>query len=255
VAYFDEHVHRCRVYQYNRVLQLQYTIQSPYHNNMRVLGRTLEEEAVPSDKVHRPSTRDNSAYKWHAPHCIGALEIPCEPDLQLQAEYIRRDVDGGGGDAESDNEAAVQFKKALELWNQLNGRDQFLTAAQSVPVETCCCGLVPDDKGTMQTIVETLQHPHDNKKDRKSKSVSWVKQFNKQLQSHQQSTKTKEDDSDNNNNNNNVFSINLFLWKWENVLGQGETDVLMIRFFSKPPKAASQQHHHQIHHHVAAAER
>lgn len=160
---------------------------------MGIFGFNFEqEEGVPASKKYMISTRDNSGYKWqHDPHILGALEVPCDPVLHLTGEYTTRHV----------VDRVEAFDKAIEVWEEMGLREEFIKAAQSVPSQTCCCGWIPDDDGTIKGLVPALNR-------------HWVKEVNKKLM-----------------HDGKGFRIDVFLWQWHNATGKSETNIILIRFF------------------------
>ena len=116
-------------------------------------------EKVPPNKAFRPSTRDNSNYKWQEHGVVGALEIPSEPMLDLQAPY--RPINSKAAREEA-------FEEALQLWEEKEFRTSFLEGAATVPVEMACCGLLTDNAKTMEAIALQMNR-------------TWVREANRQL--------------------------------------------------------------------------
>ncbi len=119
----------------------------------------LEREHVPHNKEFHASTRQNSEYKWHAKHVVGALEIDSDLNLNLRGvmkPHVANDF------------TADKFDEAQKVFEELNLRDSFIEAAEGFPVETSCCGLIADDARTIRKLV-----PHLNK--------TWVVEANKLL--------------------------------------------------------------------------
>ncbi|GKY96365.1 hypothetical protein MPSEU_000596100 [Mayamaea pseudoterrestris] len=171
---------------------------------MKLLG---PEQKVPLDKHYHVSTRHNSQYKWqqHAHRnvvIVGALEVPSEPYLNIHAsQYFERRVEtekSNDDQQHTDNDQV--FDHALENWKRLKLHQDFVSAAQSVPVETSCCGLVADDDATLRTLV-----PHLNE--------TWIVTVNERL-----------------SRENAGFQLDVFLWNWSNVMGKSQTNILLIRF-------------------------
>jgi pentatricopeptide repeat protein len=91
------------------------------------IGVKLEQEPVPANKRYMISTRENSEYKWQNDSTLlGALEVPSDPYFRLDGEYNSRPVAGKEG----------SFDKALEVWEQMNLRQEFQKAAESGPKST-----------------------------------------------------------------------------------------------------------------------
>jgi hypothetical protein len=159
---------------------------------MKLLGMSMESEKVPKGKQYMISTRENSEYKWQNERgIIGALEVPSQPGLNLQEEYIQRTIEG----------KKEAFAAALRVWEDWKLRDEFIRACENVPKETCCCGLVPDDDSTMKSMIPAL-------------NKGWMKAVNERLS---------KDGKD--------FHLDSFVWNWHNAVGKSETNVLMIRFY------------------------
>ena len=70
---------------------------------------------------------------------------------------------------------------------------------RSCPVETCCCGLIPDSDKQIKDIL-----PYLNK--------HFVPTANDKLKKH-------------------GLRIDAFLWWWHNLQGKSETTILLLRFF------------------------
>lgn len=156
---------------------------------MTFLG--MEEEKVPETKRHMISTRENSEYKWHAKHVVGALEVPSEPTLDVNLEYTKRAISG----------KEEIFNAYLKHWDKLHLRAQFIQACNQKPVETLCCGMVTNKDKTMKELVPVLND-------------GWVKTLNEKLIQA-----------------NRNFQVDTFLWNWSNATGKAETNILLIRFF------------------------
>ena len=91
------------------------------------IGVKLEQETVPANKRYMISTRENSEFKWqNDPTLLGALEVPSDPYFRLDGEYSSRPVAGKEG----------PFDKALEVWEQMNLRQEFQKAAETGPKST-----------------------------------------------------------------------------------------------------------------------
>jgi hypothetical protein len=153
------------------------------------IDRFLPSEDVPDDKKMRASTRENSEYKWQAKDVVGALEMeseigidPTAPMKPHNTKLLREE----------------KFGSAQALFEELGLRDSFIKAVEAFPVETCCCGIIPDTTATIKSLV-----PHLNK--------TWVHEANEKMEP-------------------NGFKVDCFLWFWHNISGQSETYVLLIRF-------------------------
>jgi len=156
----------------------------------------FEQEEVPKGKKYMISTRDNSEYRWQDdPKVFGALEVPSEPDFVPDGDLVARFVT----DREEEMDKAVEVFDAMEL------RDEFVKACEGVVKQTCCCGLIPDDDSTLKETARVLRN-------------GWVKSVNKRLG-------TKGEDA---------FRIDIFVWNWHNATGKAETNILLIRFIERP---------------------
>jgi hypothetical protein len=112
--------------------------------------RTDSGRAVPDKKKLHFSTRANSTDKWCHAGVIGALEVDCEPTLDLEGTLTP--LQGMDGDADS-------WKEAQKAWNTEALRESFLKACKNVPIETACCGLIQDDDERIRNLVPYLnQH-------------------------------------------------------------------------------------------------
>jgi len=152
----------------------------------------FETENVPQEKKFHISTRLNSDYKWKtSSNIIGCLEVPSEPELLLEAEYIKRPV----------RLSQDAYDYCIEVWDEWNLKAEFLKACESVPKVTCCCGLIPNDDETIKDIVS-----HLNK--------GWIRSINQRLL-----------------RENKGFKLDLYIWNWHNATGKAETNILLIRFY------------------------
>jgi hypothetical protein len=152
----------------------------------------FESEDVPDDKMFRVSTRANSDYKWQTEGVVGAFEVSSQPGLDLTAPFSTM---LGKGSCEA------KWREAQKIWKSMNLRDSFVEAAQGIPVETCCCGLITDDKATMEEMVPRLNE-------------TWAKSVNEKLEEK-------------------GFFLDIHLWTWSNISGQSTTDILLIRVHEK----------------------
>lgn len=183
-------------------------------------GVEYEQEQVPAKKAYMFSTRDNSEYKWQTcKHVIGALEVPSDPSFQIDAEYAVRHV--------KDHEDA--FDDAVQVWDDMKLRDELIRAVEGAPKEFLCCGLVPDDDGTIKKLVRTL-------------NKGWIKDVNQRLHLGQF-----------------PFRIDAFLWQWHNATGKSETNILIIRFMELTGGGSCHhedyfEHHGHVHAHSPSAE-
>eukprot|EP00545_Synedropsis_sp_CCMP1620_P013016 CAMPEP_0119013604 /NCGR_PEP_ID=MMETSP1176-20130426/8561_1 /TAXON_ID=265551 /ORGANISM="Synedropsis recta cf, Strain CCMP1620" /LENGTH=167 /DNA_ID=CAMNT_0006966707 /DNA_START=99 /DNA_END=602 /DNA_ORIENTATION=+ len=122
-------------------------------------GDYLKREHVPEDKEWRPSTRENSDYKWQTQFVVGALEVDCMPDLNL------------GGPMTPHNSVALRaprFEEAQAAFKECGLRESFVEEAETFPFVKCCCGLIRDDPKTIKRL-----GPHMNE--------TWVEDANKKL--------------------------------------------------------------------------
>lgn len=119
----------------------------------------FERDNVPDNKDLRPSTRENSEYKWQTKGCVGALEIQSEPDLDLHETMKPHNAKVAMESAFQEAQAA--FEGDL--------RKSFIEAAEGVPVVTCCFGIIQNDQKTIKQMV-----PHLNE--------TWVKEANSKLE-------------------------------------------------------------------------
>lgn len=158
------------------------------------MGKILgEREEVPAAKQNMISTRDNSDYKWqngNGRSVLGALEVPCEPDLDIRGELTARYVTGHEAD----------FDNALEWWNENKLRKQFIKACESVPQASFCCGLLPDQDEWIKNIQKQL-------------TKGWVKATNQKLRSERKE-----------------FFIDVYIWNWHNATGKSVTNIILVRF-------------------------
>ena len=161
----------------------------------------IETESVPSDKKFHMSTRENSEYKWQTPGVIGAYEVQTEPALDVHASLHALDTNNDSHEA--------RWKEAQQLWKELELRRSFVSAADSIPVETCCCGLCTDDVETLNSLIPQLND-------------GWCKHVNEKL------LKDKH------------FTVDCFLWHWSNISGSSEQRVLLIRFHTRQQHQSSE---------------
>jgi hypothetical protein len=171
------------------------------HYKMKVADerkRTMED--CNKEGFFHLSTRQNSDHKWRtSPAIIGCLEVPSEPTLSFQANYVRRPV----------TLHATDFGQALHVWHELKLRQEFMAAcAGTASVHTCCFGLVSNDDATIRQLVPDLNR-------------GWVRATNRRLQ-----------------RLGHAFFIDCFVWNWQNALGKSETNILLIRFHKVVPSAS-----------------
>jgi hypothetical protein len=152
------------------------------------MSRAFETEDVPSEKMFRSSTRENSDYKWKSTGVIGAFEVFSQPELNL-SEPLKPML--------SKMQYTEKWEEAQQLWESLNLRKSFVQAAEDIPVETCCCGMITDQNETLKSMIPQLNE-------------TWVKSVNKRLEKKE-------------------FYADVYLWSWNNISGQGTTNILLIR--------------------------
>ena len=152
--------------------------------------------AVRKDKRWLASTRENSQDKWKVDKrgegrgTVGALEVQSEPALDFHeppAPLI-------GSESDPD-----KWQRAQDAWAKEGLRKQLIEAAKNCPVETCCCGLIPDEEKRVKDMVPYLNR-------------HFVPVANEALKKH-------------------GFEIDAFLWWWHNLQGKSETTIVLIRFF------------------------
>jgi hypothetical protein len=137
----------------------------------------------------KSSTKDNSDFKWKVDRSVvGALEVFTDPDLGLKAELIEHKIVG------YDDE----FQEYLKVWKDLKLKKEFITAFESIPPTTSCCGLITMQDQTIKHIVPLL-------------NKGWVKSVNEKV-------------------HDSGFKISIFVWKWSNLTGKSETVIPLIRF-------------------------
>lgn len=142
-----------------------------------------------STRVVGFSNRDTEAFKWQrARGVVGALEVKSEPNFKYREELIPHSVKG----------REKVFEDAHKAWEDLNLRQEFVEACDSLPRERCCCGLLRDHEGTKKEFVNLLNE-------------NWMKTANKKLLGK-------------------GLKIDCFLWNWQNASGKAETNILLIRF-------------------------
>lgn len=141
---------------------------------------------------HIFATRENSAIKWQrARSVVGALEVHSEPFLRFRDDLIPHTVKGQD----------LAFQEALQAWDDLKLRNDFIKACEKLPAEMCCCGFLNDDDATKRRFVKLLNE-------------GWIQQVNKKLLKQHRGVK-----------------LDVFLWHWQNASGKSETNIIMIRFF------------------------
>jgi hypothetical protein len=137
------------------------------------------------------SSRENSAFKWKVDKSVvGALEVACEPTISIRSKYEQKGVLA----------FEEEFAECLKLWGELKLRGSFITAAESIPPCTKCCGCATDVDETIKSMVELLNE-------------GWAKSVNKQLKDR-------------------GYKVGCYCWSWTNPTGASETNILLIRFHS-----------------------
>lgn len=106
-------------------------------------GEFLKREHVPDDKAWRPSTRDNSEYKWQTQFVVGALEVECQPGLNVR---------GPMKDHNSMQLRADRFTEAKAAFKEFRLRESFIEEAEAFPFVKSCCGLIRDDAKTIKRL-------------------------------------------------------------------------------------------------------
>ncbi len=138
------------------------------------------------------ATKENSAIKWQrARGVVGALEVKSEPVLSFKHDLHPHMVHGKD----------TSFHDALQAWDDLKLRSDFIKACEDLPKEMCCCGFMNDEEATKRRFVTSLNE-------------KWCKQANKKLLKNSRGVK-----------------VDVFLWNWQNASGKSETNIIMIRFF------------------------
>ena len=150
--------------------------------------RAFEREHVPASKEFHISTRNNSEYKWQTSHVVGALEIESEPDLNFRTMTAHLGT----------QHKVDEYLAAQKAFDDLGLRDSFVQAAEGVPFQRSCCGLIRDDVKMIRMLVPYLNE-------------TWVPHANELLKS-------------------SGFRVDCFDWSWSHVIGQGETHIFLIRF-------------------------
>mmetsp|Transcript_17240 Transcript_17240/g.49413 ORF Transcript_17240/g.49413 Transcript_17240/m.49413 type:complete len:177 (-) Transcript_17240:1018-1548(-) len=149
---------------------------------------------VPKDKKWHASTRENSQDKWKTDKrrgdTVGALEARSEPTLDVHeplTPLIGSENDQG------------RWQRAQDAWKTEGLRKKLVEASENCPVESCCCGLIPDEEKRIKDMVPYLNR-------------HFVPVANEALKKH-------------------GFEIDAFLWWWHNLQGKSETTILLIRFY------------------------
>eukprot|EP00429_Kryptoperidinium_foliaceum_P056043 CAMPEP_0176088108 /NCGR_PEP_ID=MMETSP0120_2-20121206/44115_1 /TAXON_ID=160619 /ORGANISM="Kryptoperidinium foliaceum, Strain CCMP 1326" /LENGTH=268 /DNA_ID=CAMNT_0017421963 /DNA_START=6 /DNA_END=812 /DNA_ORIENTATION=- len=160
--------------------------------SIRQLSLDQKNDVNESSLANLFANSQNSAIKWQrARGVVGALEVKSEPSFRVRDPLVPRLMKG----------KEKVFEEAVEAWEDLNLREDFIKACERLPAEKCCCGLVQDDDATKRRFVELLNE-------------GWCKKANKKLQKANAGVK-----------------IDTFLWNWQNASGKAETNIMLIRFF------------------------
>lgn len=152
------------------------------------MSSAFETEDVPNEKMFRSSTRENSDYKWKSAGVVGAFEVVSQPELDL-SEPLKPML--------SNLKYTEKWEEAQQLWESMNLRKSFVQAAEDIPVETCCCGMIMNQNETLYSMIPQLNE-------------TWVTSVNKKLEK-------------------NEFYVDVYLWCWSNISGQATTNILLIR--------------------------
>mmetsp|Transcript_4580 Transcript_4580/g.6605 ORF Transcript_4580/g.6605 Transcript_4580/m.6605 type:complete len:134 (-) Transcript_4580:54-455(-) len=104
--------------------------------------------SIPDDKKWKPSTRKNSVDKWNRGGAIGALEVPSEPYLQLKGTYKPMI-----GISQNDEDL---WNNAQQAWEQEQLRSDLIDASESLPIPTCCCGLLTNEDQKIKDMIPYL---------------------------------------------------------------------------------------------------
>ena len=96
-----------------------------------------------------------------------------------------------------DGKEELDEEKVLDAWRLLKLHDSFISACDSMPVESSCCSLRDDVNMTRDLVLYLNEH--------------WVPAVNKKLRKK-------------------GFFVDAFLWSWNNISGMATTDILLIRF-------------------------
>lgn len=116
-------------------------------------------EVDPEHKFSAFANRDNCDFKWQrARNVLGVLEIASEPILKPRDGMKPRHNKG----------QEEIFKEALVVWEKEKLRTELITALETLPVETCCCGFFRDNEETKKELVKLLND-------------KWAKNANKKL--------------------------------------------------------------------------
>jgi hypothetical protein len=145
---------------------------------------------APPARQGRFSTRDNSAFKWKQDKSVvGGFEVKSSPSFDPRGKMKEQKV----------LTMEDEFEECKQIWKELELRKSFIQAVESIPPETSCF-CIPNDDGTMQKLVPTL-------------NKGWVKGINEKIKYR-------------------GYKISCFLWSWTNPMGKAQTFVMMVRFHS-----------------------
>ena len=97
-----------------------------------------------------------------------------------------------------DGKEELDEEKILDAWRLLKLHDSFISACDSMPVESSCCSLRDHVKMTHDLVPYLNEH--------------WAPAVNKKLQKK-------------------GLFVDVFLWSWSNISGKATTDILLIRFY------------------------
>lgn len=155
------------------------------------IGKRSDSGREEPDRDFRSSTKDNSEFKWKVDRSVvGAMEVLTDPNLDLRAKFIEHGIIG----------YEDEFQKYLKVWEDHKLKKEFITAFESIPPTTSCCGLITMQDQTIKHIVPLL-------------NKGWVKSVNEKV-------------------HDSGFKISIFVWKWSNISGKAETVIPLIRFHS-----------------------
>ena len=154
-------------------------------NDEDMLERSLRE------RHNRFSTRLNSEFKWKLDKSVvGALEVKSLPNFDPTHRMKEADIVG----------KEKELQECIKFWKELGLRKSFIEAAESIPPETTCCGLIREDNATVKKLVPLLNE-------------GWVNGINEKIKDR-------------------GYKISCFVWSWSNATGKTDSVVLMIRFHS-----------------------
>ena len=127
---------------------------------------------------------------------LGALEVPHAPSLDYHGNL--KPVEGK---PRLDGKEESTEEEILEAWKDLRLRNSFVSACETMPVESSCSCLRDDVRMTHDLVLYLNEH--------------WVPAVNKKLKQR-------------------GFFVDAFLWKWNNIHGRATTNILLIRFHEVP---------------------